>query len=843
MIVLQILLVAWLPGALLLRLPGRSRAARAALAADERIFWTVLLSVVWSTTVVVLLALLGRYSFDRLLILNALIAVVAAVAGRQHLRLPRPLGRLSWDALVPAGLVVLGLWLYLPPAEYVIGGRDPGTYVNEGIQIAQRGQLVLTDPIVASVPPPFRDLFFPAHGTDTYYGLRFVGFFVQDPGAGLVVGQFPHFYPASITIGYGLNGLSGARQAVGVWTILALLAVYFAGAWLFGRTVAGIATALLAVNVITIWFARYPNTEVVMQAMLFAALLAIGRALDARQWFFPAVAGALLGIMLFLRYDAVLPIAACLAAAAIVPVTGRRVGRSFVTMLLVTGAAGVWYLLEPMRAYSAYPLMFTRANGGWIVAVGMLVAWWGVPRLLARQAVARIVTVAVPWTLTIAMAGLAVYAFFFRQTTGSTAYHDAAALRTYAWYVTPWIIGLAVAGYALTARRDFWRHPAFFLTFTTFALFFFYKTRIVPEHFWAARRFLPMILPGTLLFAVALAADVIGPRGLARLIGRRNGSAIGSRTTVLVGAVGVIVLAGAATPLAASYWSASRAVLHHVEYAGLIPQLEDLAARVGDRDLLLVEARNAGTDLHVLAMPLAYIYGRNVLVLDSAVPDKRAFEQFVAWAHTRYARVLFLGGGGTDLLTRTTHAESLGGTRFQVPEYDSPINAYPNAVHAKEFEYGLYALTTGPAQASAPIDLQIGAADDLYVVRFHARERDGTDGRAYRWTGPQSFILLMGLQPEARHLIVWMSDGGRPASAPPATVHVALDDEEIGAVTVGPTLAPYAFDLPPDLATRLSARQDPVRLRLRVPTWNPHDALGLPDTRDLGVMVGRVQVP
>ena len=38
------------------------------------------------------------------------------------------------------------------------------------------------------------------------------------------------------------------------------------------------AAALLALNVMEVWFARYPNTEVVMQALLFAALLANARA-------------------------------------------------------------------------------------------------------------------------------------------------------------------------------------------------------------------------------------------------------------------------------------------------------------------------------------------------------------------------------------------------------------------------------------------------------------------------------------------------------------------------------------------------------------------------------------
>ena len=48
-----------------------------------------------------------------------------------------------------------------PAAEWVIGGRDPGVYVNEGIQIAQSRSLVTTDRIAASVPAAMRDLFFP----------------------------------------------------------------------------------------------------------------------------------------------------------------------------------------------------------------------------------------------------------------------------------------------------------------------------------------------------------------------------------------------------------------------------------------------------------------------------------------------------------------------------------------------------------------------------------------------------------------------------------------------------------------------------------------------------------
>src|SRR5262245_60738569 len=176
--------------------------------------------------------------------------------------------------------------------------------MNEGIQIAQRGTFAYRDPVVASVPGVARDLFFPSHQRPDYYGLRFMGFFIRDPNTGLVVGQFPHLFPASIAIAYGIDGLTGARRTTGVWAILGLLAVYFAGARLVGRAAAFGGAALLAVNVVQVWFARYPNAEVVMQALLFAALLATARAHVDGDRFFAPVAGCLLGLLLFLRVDA-----------------------------------------------------------------------------------------------------------------------------------------------------------------------------------------------------------------------------------------------------------------------------------------------------------------------------------------------------------------------------------------------------------------------------------------------------------------------------------------------------------------------------------------------------------
>ena len=82
-----------------------------------------------------------------------------------------------------------------------------------------------------------------------------------------------------------------------------------------------------------------------------------------------------------------------------------------------------------------------------------------------------------------------------------------------------------------------------------------------------------------------------------------------------------------------------------------------------------------------------------MLVLNSARPDKQAFSAFLDWARSRYRRVLFIGGGGTDLLSYRYGVQPLASERFQVPEYDAPLDAYPRFARAKEFDYGVYAFS------------------------------------------------------------------------------------------------------------------------------------------------------
>jgi hypothetical protein len=490
-----------------------------------------------------------------------------------------------------------------------------------------------------------------------------------------------------------------------------------------------------------------------------------------------------------------------------------------------------------MRAYSYYPLGFIQTRGGWLLGAAGLIGAIVVNRGLRIEPVAALVRRWLPWVVSLALAGLAFYGYFIRQPGGRTALGDAIAFRSFAWYITPEVLAVAALGAAILTVTHFWKAPLFFTTFAVFSVFFFYKTRIVPEHFWTSRRFLGMALPGSLLLAAGVVGHLLRADRLQRFV-----APLAARPRWLAEVASIVLLAAVTAPAGRAFWSAAGPVRSHVEYAGLIPRLEVLAAQVGDDDLLLVESRDAGSDLHVLAVPLAYIYAKQVLVLNSSAPDKRLLETFIAWADQRYTRVLFLGGGGTDLLARRVTAAPLGGDKFQVPEYDTPLNRYPSGIHQKEFEYGLYRLESREPSPIGGVDLRIGTLDDLNVVRFHAREVHGMTGVPYRWSQGQSLIILPGIPPTASRLTIWMGTGGRPATASPAAVDLTLDGRSLGSRTPVEDITPYTFELPADLVHTLAASANPVRLQLRVPTWNPSALLGGADRRDLGIVVTRVEV-
>ncbi len=832
---LVVLLLACLPGALIFRVPLFDRARRAALPAEERWFWAVVLSAALSSILAFTLALAGSYALERVLWLNGAVCLGLVLAWRSQLRLGVDAPGPTRTAAAPLALLALaaGLFFFARPAEYVNGGRDPAVYFNAGVQIAQRGSLVTDDPLVRSVPPEHRDLFFrPEPPSAAFDTVRFLGFFVADLDTGEVVGQFPHLYPVWIAMAYDTLGLSGARYVHGLWALLGVLAVYFAGAHALGRRAAFAGAALLAVHVAQVWFARYFCAEMVVQPLVFAGVLAHARAHVEGDRFFAPVAAGLLGLTLFAHILGVLVVAAAGLAVLVGRADGHRLQASFALPLIALTTAAAAYYTTVLAHYVPWWFLSRISPVEGVVAAGAALAAGAAFVALGRAEAAAVARRWLPRALVIALWLLAAYALFVREGGDRNPEIDPYWLRLYTdFYLLPVGLAAALAGWVVVSGPRFWRSPALLVLGATFAVFIFYNARITPDHFWTARRYVLVVLPVSLLLVGAASFTPV-----ARL-DRRRLPGFGRLTTGAARAAAGALLVGG---LGWTYWQATRPILRHVEHAGMIPLIEDLAARLAPDDLLLVGPRST-TDIQVAALPLAYIHDRQVLLLASDQPDVALLGDFLDWARPRYARVLFLGGGGTNLLSPRTAARLIASEQHRIPHYERALNAYPNGVVDWQFDYGIYEFVPDTGDAGT-FDLDVGAGNDLYVHGMYPKDIDQR-GVTYRWTRERAFVRLLGTRSDAATLTLRLSNGGRPVDAGAAVVRVFLDDRPLGEIPVATDrFHDYDLPIPPDLARQVAARSTASEIRLDTAPWVPQEVLGIPDPRPLGVMLDRVTV-
>ena len=244
----------------------------------------------------------------------------------------------------------------------------------------------------------------------------------------------------------------------------------------------------------------------------------------------------------------------------------------------------------------------------------------------------------------------------------------------------------------------------------------------------------------------------------------------------------------------------------HIEYAGIIPHIEQLACthrRQRPRD-----RRGPGaSDLHTLALPLSYIWARNVLVLYSPRPDKAMFAEFLAWARARYDNVYFIGGGGTDLLSPGMRSRRSDGAVLGAGVRSDRYDAYPRRARTKPFDFTMYRFVDGASDEDA-FRIDVGRADDLHVVRFHGKERLG---RRPELSMDAGSILFCRCRTSRRQIVNWslrMSNGRRPGKTVPARVTVFLAEREIGTANPDEQFRDYAFSIPSDLAAELAETSD-----------------------------------
>jgi len=827
------LFVFLVPGlALLALLPARDRDA---LALDEALFLAVGTSVMLSAWVALVLAEAGRFSLYAATAVLAMLAVIAAVPGRQRLSL-------RWrrtSLLQAAAVLALAVLLQARPSEYIVGGRDPGTYVAAMAVIARTGGIVYTDPGVLSIPPEDVELFYRhPDGPDLSWG-RFMGFPLERPQTGRVFPLFFHLFPAFGAYLFQAAGVKGALATAPVFGVLGTLGAYLAFRRLFGPATGLLAALLLALNVVQVWFARYPVSESLSEVLVFLALLAFALWEETRSAAFGALAGVALGLSLLVRIDSVLLLAPVALWALVRRGRAEWSWRELMPLLVpiaVLAAHAALHASFWSRKYVVDILErpYWRQGGGvYLVAAASLLALAAAGHLLVAPLAAfsrrhaRLVRTAVSAGAVL----LALYAYFLRPQLSAwagadgndpsrviahpgalralgfhrLAAHDAQSFLRLGWFLTPAVLALAVAGFVLLLRD--WRPRYLFPTLTaaTVGLFYLYKIRIYNDYFFALRRFVPVVIP----FLLALAAFALvrfGRGGRLRRV-----------------AAGAVALA-----IAAAYLRQTWPLIGYRDWRNSVRFVADVARRFGPDDVVIFEQQGS---VHLLSLPLWAVHGVNALELARFNPDPERLRHLVSAWRGRYRNIYFVHTWRTRLCELfLQHVEDYA---FGTYEWERAYGRPPVGPEFRALRFTVSRVVPPEELRVPPLpEVDIGGSDDFQVSGFY--DKEGFGNRTYRWTGACASVYFPGARGGAT-LVVTAGTGRRPPQ-PAALVRASLSGVPVGSFTATSDWGDYPLALPEALPP------GPPVLRLEVPAWRPANVDPTSnDVRDLGVMVDRVR--
>ena len=203
-----------------------------------------------------------------------------------------------------------------------------------------------------------------------------------------------------------------------------------------------------------------------------------------------------------------------------------------------------------------------------------------------------------------------------------------------------------------------------------------------------------------------------------------------------------------------------------------------------------------------------------------------------------------LAAGGTDLLSRRITATPIAFTPMKLPEYETTaLGPVPEGTARKGS--GLQHLPAHDWATAPPTGfvLDVGYLDDLQTVRFFAREV--TEGRTFRWTRTRSRSSRRPASTGDERELELVAARRRPAGQRAARDARGVFQRRslLGRIEVAFGFQTYRLAHSGRPRARGRAESgDPAQLRLVSSVWSPSDFGGGTDTRELGVMIDRVEI-
>lgn len=432
---------------------------------------------------------------------------------------PRRPSLSGWEWVLGVGFAAAAV-LYLGfPTENLAANHDEGMYVNHAISIAERGRMDIPYPFSGEAAPVLQPLM-----------RKLPGLYATGSSMTHYLG---HLFQVWLGHTYATFGAPGMYRLNAVFSLLSLGAFYGVCRFLVQKPYAVVATLFLALNVSQVWVSRITLTEVLTQLLVLSSLILLLTAFKNGDRAVARWAGILLGLCVLVRLDSFFLLPLLLLAHLTMRVVecpkqrSTHVWTALYQTAIPAFAVGVAYYPLFSRPYWNFhdeKVVLPPA----ILTVGALAAL-----LLAHTRLTDLVRPLARSRGLLAVVGLVVlalsaFAYWIRPYDEPFALvswvgpkHPIYGTRSYiedglvnlAKYLSPPVVWTGIGGWfvalwvAIRRQGRLYTIPALLIV-AAFSALFIWNQAITPQHFWAIRRFVPVVIPGFVLFAAVGAAAV-----------------------------------------------------------------------------------------------------------------------------------------------------------------------------------------------------------------------------------------------------------------------------------------------------------------------------------------------
>lgn len=716
----------------------------------------------------------------------------------------------SWDIVFVLFLLIMSFIYLWFPHESVFGGRDQGIYSNSAVYIAQNGGLKVDYPLLESSD----------YSGD--YQMRLIpGLYHTD---GTITMQFSHLFSVWLAQAFSTFGIQGLLGLNAIFSLVSVVLFRLLLNQYTSRKYSIIGAIFFGFNTSQVWMSRITLTEIFTQMLVIAALLLISWAFNKKEIAWGSWAGFLIGLALLCRIDSLLLFPLLVLSCFVFIIIKEPLDQSLKNLW-----RNIFYGFIPVSIVSfGYYYFFSKPYFLFLFPRLVLILLFAAVFMMLfpfHSVVRNIVkkySIILFNSIVFIVVTLFLFAYFIRPHLSPFSIiklpgHFLDGTRTFqedslvnlSYYLSVPIIFLGLIGWLYALKKIIfekdsrWILPVFIVG--GFSALYLYNPNISPDQFWAIRRFVPIIIPGFILFAFYSSELIIN------FIMQRFKSTNIIKAVVAI--IGVYMIGFSIYTI--------QPIAFYKEQDNVWNNIKNISMHIPDDAILLVDSSE------IYTTPLLMSFSKKVIPLNKLTDD--GVKKLVSYIlENPTQKVLYLSRENRDLLVGFQNHLIKAFTEV-TSKTEKVTNGLPR--NKETIVDNLYLHELSPSKNK---EIRIGAYPALGTkeVGFYSTEID-EEGIPFRWTnGDAEIVIPVNTQEFPRALQISINNIGIEGR----DFWININGKIVYQGKTNRGVKELIIDI-----NDIPNQDGKITVQIETETWSPGTS-GSSDTRDLGIAIEQIRL-